>query len=30
MYRVKDLYGKITEAHITNKQEKVRADGLLD
>jgi hypothetical protein len=30
MYRVKDLYGKVTEAHMENEKDLVRADGLLD
>jgi hypothetical protein len=30
LYRVKDLYGKVTEAHFKNEQSLVRADGLLD
>ncbi|MFT5664062.1 MAG: hypothetical protein ACI9JR_001454, partial [Gammaproteobacteria bacterium] len=30
MYRVKDLYGKVTEAHLKNEENRVRADGLLD
>jgi hypothetical protein len=30
LYRVKDLYGKVTEAHYENEKNRVRADGLLD
>lgn len=28
--RVKDLYGKITDAHLKQEQQRVRSDGLLD
>lgn len=28
--RVKDLYGKVTEAHYASERQKVRADGLID
>lgn len=30
MYRVKDLYGKVTAAHLVNEESLIRADGLLD
>lgn len=30
LYRVKDLYGKVTAAHLRNEQNRIRADGLLD
>lgn len=30
LYRVKDLYGKVTEAHYENERNRVRADKLLD
>jgi hypothetical protein len=30
LYRVKDLYGKVTEAHLKNEQNRIRADELLD
>ena len=30
LYRVKDLYGKVTDAHYENERNRVRADGLLD
>ncbi|MEP1552012.1 hypothetical protein, partial [Paraglaciecola sp.] len=30
MYRVKDLYGKVTAAHLVNEESRIRADGLLD
>ncbi|MFT5811300.1 MAG: hypothetical protein ACI9KM_002069 [Rubritalea sp.] len=30
LYRVKDLYGKVTEAHLKNEKNRVRADELLD
>ena len=30
LYRVKDLYGKVTEAHYENERHRVRADQLLD
>lgn len=30
LYRVRDLYGKVTAAHYENDKKRVRADGLLD
>ncbi|WP_271272639.1 HalD/BesD family halogenase [Aliamphritea hakodatensis] len=30
LYRVKDLYGKVTDAHYENERQRVRADELLD
>ena len=30
LYRVKGLYGKVTEAHLKNEENRVRADELLD